>query len=121
LPDEVADLAIHKEVGVRSSLPNPVSSASEGQHMRSYGFKSQVPPPTILYVCRKAFGVASKTYSRAFGTCDGFAETWFSFETDILYLDWGGLTIIPLDTGMKIVSIGEILHLKKPTKFRTSF
>ncbi|KAF4627906.1 hypothetical protein G7Y89_g10242 [Cudoniella acicularis] len=64
------------------------------------GFRSRCTPPAILFVCRESFEVASKFYSRAFGSLGSFPEVWFNFESDYLYLDWGessGMSYSPED------------------------
>lgn len=50
------------------------------------GFKSRVPAPTILYVCRDSRYIAQESYTKAFGTASMPAETWIDFEKDMLYL-----------------------------------
>jgi len=40
-------------------------------------------------VCWESYKVAAKAYSLVFGTKEAFPSTWFNFEEDTLYLDWG--------------------------------
>ncbi|KAE9366464.1 hypothetical protein N431DRAFT_429340 [Stipitochalara longipes BDJ] len=45
--------------------------------------------PNLLFVCHESYQVAIKYYEKAFGSHHSFPETWFDFERDALYLDWG--------------------------------
>ena len=60
----------------------------ERQRLKHYGIKSNAPHPTILYVCKESFGVASRYYSKAF-SCGGASipETWFDYHRDTLFID----------------------------------
>ena len=57
-----------------------------------YGIKSACPPPVIFFANRESFPVVSKFYKRAFACHDAsiptpvFAQAWFDFYWDILYL-----------------------------------
>jgi hypothetical protein len=62
-----------------------------GPECQCCGFHSACPPPVLLFVCRESFDVACRFYSRAFGTENALATTWFDFERDILYIDWNSL------------------------------
>ena len=56
------------------------------------GFRSQSPEstaPALVFVCRESLEVAARFYTKAFGDDYAFPETWFDFEIDTLYLDWG--------------------------------
>jgi len=53
-------------------------------------FTPKVPPPMHLHICRESLNVASKHYSRVFGTSRSFPEVYFDFERDTLYFDWRG-------------------------------
>ncbi|KAH6669047.1 hypothetical protein B0J14DRAFT_156125 [Halenospora varia] len=55
------------------------------------GFRSRCTPPAILRVCHESFEVASQFYERAFGKLGAPAVTWFNFDIDYLYADWGRL------------------------------
>jgi hypothetical protein len=59
-----------------------------GPKYNSIGLRSLCPPPNLLFVCRESFEVATKHYTKAFGTCNASPSTWFDFERDTLYLDW---------------------------------
>jgi len=50
------------------------------------GFYSDVPPPTILYVCHEAYEVVSKFYTKAFSAHCALPTTWFDFKRDTLLL-----------------------------------
>jgi hypothetical protein len=50
------------------------------------GLFSESQPPEILFVCREAFGVASKFYQQAFSSLGSKPQTWFNFDIDTLYL-----------------------------------
>jgi hypothetical protein len=52
-----------------------------------YGMRPKCPPPAILYANREGYNIASKFYTRAFGTEHVFPETWIDFERDIVFLD----------------------------------
>jgi hypothetical protein len=52
-----------------------------------YGIRPKCPPPAILYANREGYNIASKFYTRAFGTEHAFPETWIDFERDIVFLD----------------------------------
>ena len=51
------------------------------------GFKSESLIPPIMLACRESFGVASKAYTRTFGSLGALPETYFNFKLDTLYLD----------------------------------
>ena len=53
----------------------------------STGYKSDSLIPSILLVCRESFGVASKAYTRSFGSLGALPEIYFNFKLDTLYLD----------------------------------
>jgi hypothetical protein len=53
------------------------------------GFGSRSRVSIMLYACRESRGIASKIYSKAFGSNVSPPLTWFDFERDTLYLDWG--------------------------------
>lgn len=56
-----------------------------------WGFKCDLPPPSILFVNRESHEVASRYYSKAFPCIrynhTSIPETIFDFERDTLYLD----------------------------------
>ncbi|KUJ07761.1 uncharacterized protein LY89DRAFT_691484 [Mollisia scopiformis] len=58
------------------------------------GFRSDAPPPSILYACRESYAIASKYYTQAFANSRGtsIAETYIDFKEDVLYLgsEWLG-------------------------------
>jgi len=51
------------------------------------GFRSQSDIP-LMYACKESYNIGRKFYTKAFGTRGTFPDTWFNFETDILYLDY---------------------------------
>ncbi|KAH9213561.1 hypothetical protein DL95DRAFT_524404 [Leptodontidium sp. 2 PMI_412] len=55
-----------------------------------WGFRSR-SVPVLFYVCRESYSVALKVYSKCFGTDSSAPATWFNFNLDTLYLDWGDL------------------------------
>ncbi|PVH77629.1 hypothetical protein DL98DRAFT_264998 [Cadophora sp. DSE1049] len=71
-----------------SNTEDPLALMKPNRTKEIAGFKSRVPAPTILYVCRASRHVAQKRYSKAFGTKDMPAGTWIDFDKDILYLSW---------------------------------
>ncbi|KAF4633679.1 hypothetical protein G7Y89_g4421 [Cudoniella acicularis] len=78
------------------------------------GFRTQCPPPSILSVCRESFGIASKFYTRAFGTLGALPPIWFNFESDILYVDWceiSGETLQPEVVSICSDDLTQVRHL----------
>jgi len=55
------------------------------------GFFSPCPAPQLLFVCKESFEVMEHFYERTFGSESAFPETWFNFDVDTLYVDWGGV------------------------------
>jgi hypothetical protein len=55
------------------------------------GFFSPCPAPDLLFVCKESFEVMEHFYARTFGSEAAFPETWFNFDLDSLYVDWGGV------------------------------
>ncbi|KAH7355304.1 hypothetical protein BKA65DRAFT_498104 [Rhexocercosporidium sp. MPI-PUGE-AT-0058] len=53
-----------------------------------WGFRSR-SVPVLFYVCRESYNMALSIYSRCFGTGCSAPATWFNFDLDTLYLDWG--------------------------------
>ena len=53
---------------------------------RLKGLKSNCPPPSILFVCRESYTVASRYYQRVFHPAGTIPETYFDFQRDTLYL-----------------------------------
>jgi hypothetical protein len=52
-------------------------------------FRTRSVPPLFL-VCRESHRIAKeKIYQKSFGSPYGMPRTWFNFEVDTLYLDWG--------------------------------
>lgn len=46
--------------------------------------------PQLFLVCRESYRVAmEKIYEKSFGSQYGLPKTWFNFDLDTLYLDWG--------------------------------
>lgn len=66
-----------------------INDDKTGPESGLHGFRTRSQAPTILYVHRESYQVASKTFSRVFGTDISFPETWFNFAVDTLVLDWG--------------------------------
>lgn len=53
-----------------------------------FAYKSQCRLPVIFSVCQESRMVAQTLYTKAFGTSDTPAETWFDFQKDTLYIDF---------------------------------
>jgi len=54
-----------------------------------WGLRTRSIPP-LFSVCRESYLVAKeKIYTKSFGTEYRIPTTWFNFELDTLYLDWG--------------------------------
>jgi hypothetical protein len=78
-----------------------------------FGFRSQSLPPSLIYVCQESLEVAERFYTKAFGDNFSFPQTWFDYEMDTLYLDWGwhdvsGVPFVAADLG-DVAS--EVKHL----------
>lgn len=56
------------------------------------GLTSDTLPPSMLFVCRESFSVASKIYKRVFGLHDSVPAAYFSFRDDTLYLRYDNWT-----------------------------
>lgn len=69
--------------------------SSRGRPKALYGFKSESHVPALLLVCHESFCVASKVYSLAFSSLGAFAETYFNFRQDTLYLDGASVSRKP--------------------------
>ncbi len=54
---------------------------------RMMGFDTDVPLPSLLLACHESFQVASKVYKKSFSALGSFAQTYFNFKLDTLYLD----------------------------------
>jgi hypothetical protein len=59
------------------------------------GFKSDLPVPVLLLVCRESHAIASRYYTKTFTCTNGethiaIPQTYFDYEHDILYLDQKG-------------------------------
>jgi hypothetical protein len=108
---------------IRKTLTSPVSFEGDflpyspevdwenvkygGNCYNRYGFTSY-SSIAMLYVCRESYSVASQVYERAFGTTTAFAETWFNFNLDTLYLDCASSYIlVPHD----IKDLDRVQHL----------
>lgn len=77
--------------GTEEEFFNAMFSFNMGEN-RPCGFRSQNPShtvPNIACVCRESLEVVERFYTKAFGSWNAFPETWFDFEVDTLYLDWG--------------------------------
>lgn len=53
-----------------------------------WGYKSTNPVPSVLLACHESFQVASRFYTRVFGSLGAFPEIWFNVKSDYMYLDW---------------------------------
>jgi hypothetical protein len=71
-------------------LDNQPESARLGQGpYQTWAFRAR-SIPLLFLVCRESYMVATqKVYTKSFGTEYSLPSTWFNFEHDILYLDWG--------------------------------
>ncbi|TVY16332.1 hypothetical protein LARI1_G007561 [Lachnellula arida] len=55
------------------------------------GITSDCKPMQILFVCRESYHITSKIYQQTFATETAFAETYFDFKRDTLYLRYDTL------------------------------
>jgi hypothetical protein len=74
--------------------------AEYGDYYNLRGFQSDILAPSILFVNREAYHVATKHYTKTFSNVQPnsngkydedhttLPETWFDYENDILFLDW---------------------------------
>lgn len=53
------------------------------------GFESQCELPPLLLVCKESNAIGRTLYNLSFGSPYSCASTWFNFDIDTLYLDWG--------------------------------
>jgi hypothetical protein len=65
-------------------------------------------------VCKESFEAMKHSYERAFGSEAAFPETWFNFDLDTLYVDWGGvetggISFRPEDVAAKVKHLA-VLH-----------
>jgi hypothetical protein len=60
------------------------------------GIMSPCPPPSVLFVCRESYEIASEVYKKIFATHAAFAETYFSPRRDTLYLKYDTFSYITL-------------------------
>jgi len=60
------------------------------------GIMSPCPPPSVLFVCRESYEVASAIYKRSFATHAGFAQTYFAPQRDTLYFKYDMFSYINL-------------------------
>lgn len=58
---------------------------------RIKAFRTRSRIPSILLACHESYSVAAQCYTRAFGTLGASPEIWFNFDSDYLYVDWGGI------------------------------
>lgn len=56
-----------------------------------HGVYSESGIPSLLLVCKESFGVASKSYTAAFGAKGAFPQTYFDFHRDTLHIDFNSL------------------------------
>jgi hypothetical protein len=49
-------------------------------------FKSDCPPPSLLFVCQESRTLASKYYQKTFGTPCAPGNTYFDFDRDTIYV-----------------------------------
>jgi hypothetical protein len=59
-----------------------------------HGVYSESGIPSLLLVCKESFGVASKSYTAAFGAQGALPQTYFDFRRDTLYL--GSYSLLPV-------------------------
>jgi len=81
--EEIGNISRYQDKGVQTTDDSDFASNIPR------GFRSQAKLPGILLACKESFAVASKIYTRAFGTEHSSPQTWFNFEIDTLYLDLG--------------------------------
>jgi 2EXR family len=82
-------------------------------------FRTRSIPP-LFYVCKESYMVATqRIYTKSFASQYSLPETWFNFELDTLYLDWGfsydeddpdeiGLFFDPEDLGADIKKVQNL-------------
>jgi hypothetical protein len=85
-PARIVDLREYRRSISRASSPETQLTSKSDDIREVAGFKSRVPAPTVLYICRDSRYIAQESYTKAFGTKDMPAETWIDFEKDMLYL-----------------------------------
>lgn len=83
-----------------------------------YGFQAQAAFIPLLYVCRESFAVASKIYTRAFGTAEAYPETWFAFDRDMLYLDFNYLLG---DLSLDVKKVENLTVCAQPVSYNDRF
>ena len=71
---------------VADSNSNYLKDDDPLQAVRSRGFSTPDPTPTLLLICRESYGFTHKIYSRV-STTLGVIGVWFSFDQDMRYLD----------------------------------
>jgi hypothetical protein len=85
-----------EQVELRASAPQPLPRRRWDNQL--WGIRTGCKPPTILFVNRESFSVASRHYQRAFACqnasypAPGFAQTWFDFSRDLLFIDEDSFT-----------------------------
>lgn len=84
----------------------------------TYGFRPQAASIPLLYACRESWTVASKVFTRAFGTAQAYPETWFDFKRDLLYLDFGHLLA---DLSLDVKKVENLAVCAHPIDFNNRF
>ena len=84
----------------------------------TYGFRPQAVSIPLLYACRESWTVASKVYTRAFGTAQAYPETWFDFKRDLLYLDFDHLLA---DLSFDVKKVENLAVCAHPIDFNNRF
>lgn len=72
---------------------------------RQEGFHSEANLPAMFLVCKESFEIVSKRYTQAFPLIGASAKTWFDYERDILFFDWGDGFSAATDDAYKIQNI----------------
>ncbi|KAG4427645.1 hypothetical protein IFR05_016871 [Cadophora sp. M221] len=77
---EYARMDVCSALGISPDLPGPFYDA----HL--LGLDSNCPPPNISLVCREAYGVVSRCYTKAFSYSGSIPQTYINFDVDTFYL-----------------------------------
>ncbi|KAE8447618.1 hypothetical protein EG329_010589 [Mollisiaceae sp. DMI_Dod_QoI] len=65
-------------------------------------FRSSRKPPVLLHTCKESRAEAQKIYQLRFASSPEFARVYFSYEHDILLLNWASLGTAPGRLGRKM-------------------
>jgi hypothetical protein len=82
-------------------------------HPTQRTFKSPRKPPSLLHVNRESRAYGLKHYNLSFSSSPEFARVYFSFDIDVLNIDWPSLGPSPGRLGRKIseVEMGKVQDL----------